>query len=601
MESKKFSFEFNTLSINFNKTANDQPDLQHSGSIIKIVPGDKILVLGESGSGKTVFLKCIAGLLEDYHVDLKGSFTFLGNTKEVNNYKDYKKHIRGLFGNYAGMLHQDAINRLHPYRSISKQIEECFFRNNGNKKEKIIDVCRDVDLIRLINPVLDQYDIKKVYKILDSTKRSGLSGGMCQRLGIAMILSQNPSLIFADEPLSDLDVSSRKTLRNMLYSKILSDKNNTVLFATHDTDVIKDNKEFNKIFFVENKIINERAKSIPEIWRKTVINPINIELDDHADTILYSKESIKYKYPGTNDYAVNMEPQDFKFNVKKGEHLGIVGETGSGKSTLARIISYLIRRGTPDIFINTSDGHGESLRKLKTNPYQNIQVVFQDTMGSIDKKETIKESIKRLLKNRGFNDYYKIEDKIKQYFKVIGLSYDEIENQYPYQLSMGMLRRYSLVRASLGLQSKPETGLPKIMILDELTRGLDPINRKKVFNYLQKITQLIRQITYVIISHDIEFVKNICSRILIMYQGWVVEEQYISKNNLEDRFKESGWCHPYSNKLWNKMEIEPQSSENPEKSACKFFKYCKKRDNKCKDLNNISKIYNSDGWYFCKK
>jgi len=588
MNNNSISFEINKLRICLDKNS-QIPTLETNSKII-IEPGDKILIIGESGSGKTIFLKSIACLFDHKIVEFIGSFCYSGQLVNFQSYKIYKKNIKKIFGRYLCMLHQDAINHLHPYRSIASQLSECYFGDKKAKKINIVNSCNDVDLVRLINSEANR-NINNDYNILSNTKRINLSGGMCQRVGIASVLIQEPMLVIADEPLSDLDITSRNTIKKLLFNKILNNKQTTVLFATHDPVIISQNTIFNKLFLTHDNTITQITQ-IPKKWNNCSLDKNeNIILSNNKpkETILFSKMPVKYKYPDSNHWAVDTASQKYNINIVKGQHLGIVGETGSGKSTLARLISFLIRTES-NFFLMNKNFKKQSFNDSGNLIYNNIQVVFQDTLGSINTKETIESGIKRLKKKRGFNDII-----VKNLLDDIGLSYNEISTKYPFELSMGMLRRFFLVKAYLGLTPIKKDEMPKILILDEITRGLDPINRKRVFDFLINLNS--QDITIIAISHDLDFVQKLCNHIIVMYNGWIVEEKIF---NDKISFKQINWKHPYSKTLWNKSELKILTSSNIEK-ACKFFKYCKQSDlKKCLVNANINKQINGlNGWHFC--
>jgi len=599
--SSNFSFVINNLCVDFQ--CKSRPDLLLDSCVIRIEPGDKILILGESGSGKTVFLKTIAGLLPNKTVtSFDGSFTFSDRRTIFQSYTDYCNKIKGLLGKHAGMIHQDAINRLHPFRSIYQQQKECCPKNMKNIQKAIIQSFIDVNLIKLLNPDMEDKTDKQLAQFLKHISASELSGGMCQRFAIAMILFQNPTLILADEPLSDLDVSSRKTIKKLILQNIMSDQKKTALFATHDPDIIHNNTIFNKINYIENGKIHLDDQTTKNTLKKWKQNKIFLDANQNNENstskrILYANACIQYRYPGSKTLAVDMCPQKYIFQLHNGEHTGIVGETGSGKSTLARIISFLIRADVPDIFLMTAPETYHPLKKLNNTQYKNIQVVFQDSMGSLNHNETIEDSIKRMLDNRKIFYLKKQKRAVSNHFKLIGLDYEKLRGARPKELSMGMLRRYSLIRAWMGLQWKQANpNMPKILILDELTRGLDPINRQLVNNYLNRMKNF--GVTYVLISHDLDFVNALCNRIMVMYQGWIVEERRLSIN--QNTFSSNGWHHPYAIQLWNKKEINIQRPATKTYDACKFFRYCDRANNqKCIHIKNLSLVNYSGGQYFC--
>ena len=203
---------------------------------------------------------------------------------------------------------------------------------------------------------------------------------------------------------------------------------------------------------------------------------------------------------------------DVSFTLKPGETLGIVGESGSGKSTLAKMITRLT-----DITEGTLKFEGKDITRLKHNQlkdvYGNIQMVFQNPVGSFDPRRTLGDGIGESLRNRGMKKA-DIEKRVAELLEQCGLS-SEFAKRYPHEVSGGQCQRAAIARA-IAIK-------PRLLILDEATSALDVTVQAEILQLLDAL-QEERQMSYLFICHDIALVQNFCDRVLVMYQGKIVEQ-----------------------------------------------------------------------------
>lgn len=202
---------------------------------------------------------------------------------------------------------------------------------------------------------------------------------------------------------------------------------------------------------------------------------------------------------------------DISFAVKKGETLGVVGESGSGKSTVARLLTGLISESKGSIRIDDMD-----MKTLKKNPkdlYGRIQMVFQNPMGSFDPRKTLGYGIGEGLRNRG-KSKTEATAKVAELLEMCGLP-KEFADKYPHEVSGGQCQRAAIARA-LSVE-------PKILICDEATSSLDVTVQKQIIELLENLREK-QELTIIFICHNLALVQRFCDRVLVLYDGKVVEE-----------------------------------------------------------------------------
>ncbi len=264
---------------------------------------------------------------------------------------------------------------------------------------------------------------------------------------------------------------------------------------------------------------------------------------------VYTSGIVKKKYTKAVD--------NVSLKVKTGQMIGIVGESGSGKSTLAMCISRLIEPTEGSIIYNGIDITSLSKKEL-SKIRKKVQVIFQDPQSSLNPRKTVGDSIAEAIKINKVHNKNEIKDEVLRLLNIVGLSKEHI-NRYPSQLSGGQNQRIVIARA-LALE-------PSLIIADEPTSALDVSVQAQIFKLLMEIREK-NNITMVLISHDLEIVKNICDDIAIMYKGKIVEQGYV-KDVIKDP------KHPYTKVLinctdenilnWKKSLYEGYEIENMEK------------------------------------
>ncbi|MGG7057841.1 ABC transporter ATP-binding protein [Clostridium nigeriense] len=227
--------------------------------------------------------------------------------------------------------------------------------------------------------------------------------------------------------------------------------------------------------------------------------------------IILQCKNIKKKYKKKNHYHI--AANDISFELRKGECLGIVGESGCGKSTLARIIMNLEKVDSGEVIFNGKNISNIKGKKLNL-VYKEMQMVFQDAIGSLNPKMTIGESIKEYVCSLCSLTKEDKEEKVDKLLELVGLPI-EFKDRYPHEISGGQCQRVAIARA---LSSHP-----KVLICDEVTSALDASVQAQVLELLIKMKEEFN-ISYIFITHDLALVSSFCDRVIVLKDGNIVEE-----------------------------------------------------------------------------
>ncbi|GJF44821.1 ABC transporter ATP-binding protein [Staphylococcus argenteus] len=509
--------EVNSLNVQFNY---DETTVQAVKNVSFELRKKHILgIVGESGSGKSITAKSILGLLPDYpdHT-LTGEIIFDGKVlTELTS-----ASLRQIRGKDISMIFQDPLSSLNPRLTIGKQITEVLFQHKRVSKSEAKSMAIDI---------LDKVGIKDATRQFNAYPHE-LSGGMRQRVMIAIALILKPQILIADEPTTALDASTQNQLLQLMKS-LYEYTETSIIFITHDLGavyqfcddviVMKDGS------VVESGTVESIFKSPQHTYTKRLIDAIpNIHQTrpprQLSNDILLKFEHVSVDYTSPSG-SVFRAVRDINLAIRKGETLGIVGESGSGKSTLGKTVVGLKDVSEGFIWYNNvpiSLFNAEELKPLR----QDIQMIFQDPFASINPRFKVIDVIKRALIIHG---KVKDDDMIKTVVSLlekVGLDQSFLY-RYPHELSGGQRQRVSIARA-LAVE-------PKLIVCDEAVSALDVSIQKDIIDLLKQL-QLDFGITYLFITHDMGVINEICDRVAVMKNGEIVE-----LNNTEDIIK-----HPQS-------------------------------------------------------
>ncbi len=466
-------------------------------------------LVGESGSGKSITSLAILGLLQG--VDVVGEINFANK----NLLKLSQKELCKIRGKEIGTVFQDPNTSLNPLHKIGKQIAEAITIHNPkiskkNLKNRIKELLKMVDLDFLDNRLNDF--------------PHQLSGGQKQRVMIAIALANNPKILIADEPTTALDVTVQNEILNLLL-KLKNELGLSILFITHNLRVVR--KISDEVLEIKNgKIINSsvilepKARGSQEMEFGVSEERAN-KFGDITDGVNFKNDELK-KILDVKDLSVIhqvkkslFKKEDFyanrnmNFSLNSGENLGIIGESGSGKSTLALALLNLIPWVGKIEFFNQ-----KNWQKNNLDLRRDVQVVFQDPFSSLNPRMTVKEIIEEglIIHDKKITTKER-DEKVTDILQKLHINLD-FKNRYPHQLSGGQRQRVAIARALI-LN-------PKILILDEPTSALDISTQEKILKILEEI-QKNQEISYIIISHDLDVVAKISDKIAVIKDGQIVE------------------------------------------------------------------------------
>ena len=465
-----------------------------NGLDLDIQPGEMLGLVGESGSGKSAAALAILGLLPK-SAALSGQIRYQGRKLPPEN----------LRGHGIAMIFQDPRAALNPVRRIGQQITDVL-----RAHRKITEAEAEAEAARLLADV-HLTDGKRLLRAYPHA----LSGGMCQRVGIALALACQPKLLIADEPTTALDTTTQAAIMALLHD-LMQRHGMAMLFITHDLALAAQHCQ--RVAVIQAGRIVECAESRALFTRPRhaytqrliAALPRQIATQDVAEnTPLLRVQNLRKQYPGL------MAVEDVSLHVGRGEALGLVGESGSGKSTLALLIARLLDADAGGILFDGSDIGGIAADAFARVPQRRqIQMVFQDATGSLNPRHTafaaIADPLRHLL---GLRDAA-LDARVRQAAGLAGLP-EALLGRLPHQLSGGQKTRIGIARAI--------AAEPALLVLDEPTAGLDAPVQAEILALLDNLRHRLG-LALLLISHDLNVVRQTCSRIAVMQQGRIVEE-----------------------------------------------------------------------------
>jgi|SRR5690554_198473 len=468
-----------------------------------------LAVVGESGSGKSVTALSILRLLPYPKAEHPtGSIEFDGQ----DLLRLDEPQLRQIRGSRIGMIFQEPMTSLNPLHHIEKQIAETLLLHRNLTPQQARQ--RVIELLTLVG-------IPEPEKRLQSFPHQ-LSGGQKQRVMIAMALANEPDILIADEPTTALDVTVQKQVLELLKS-LQQKMGMAILLITHDLGIVRHYADEVVVMHqgqvVEQAPCEELFANPRQEYTRTLIHsdpsgePHPVSAD--APTVL-SAEQLRVWFPLKKNFfgrptAWVKAVQDVNFELRRGETLGIVGESGSGKTTIGLALLKLLQSQGAISF------HNQRVDQLNQKGFRplrrRLQIVFQDPYGSLSPRMSVAQIIGEGLEIHGIGTEAEREQMVIDALKEVELDPDT-RHRYPHEFSGGQRQRIAIARA---LVLKPE-----IIVLDEPTSALDRSVQCQVVELLRKL-QHRHQLSYIFISHDLAVVKALSHRVLVMYQGEIVE------------------------------------------------------------------------------
>lgn len=476
-----------------------------------IAQGKTLALLGESGSGKTLTALSIIRLLPpQVQFALSSSIKLRG--KDLLKLPEVS--MQKVRGNKIGLVFQEPATALNPVLTIGEQISEAIKQHLQLSKHAVH--------IRILE-LLSEVGFSKPQRIFSAYPHQ-LSGGMRQRVVIAIAIAAHPQLLIADEPTSALDVTTQAQILALL-QKLQEKLKITTLLITHDVNVAK--KIADKVVVLHHGHVVEQTSVAeffahpqhpysqqllqastfaPKLASKPVVEKPILQVEDLCVYFPVQKGIFKR----TVDWVKAVD--NVSFQIKKGQTLALVGESGSGKSTLARAVLRLIEPTSGNIQFDNKNLitlPQKLLRPLR----KDLQMIFQDPFSSLDPRMLVEEILAEGLSALGLEQKKSAQSYIDSLLEKVALPLTS-KDRYPHEFSGGQRQRIVIARA-LAVS-------PQLVVCDEPTSALDVSSQKQVLELLKSLQQEYK-LSYLFITHNIPLAAAIADEIAVMYEGKIVE------------------------------------------------------------------------------
>ncbi|MCR9059859.1 MAG: ABC transporter ATP-binding protein [Rhodobacteraceae bacterium] len=516
----------------FGISLRSKPDMKIVRSInFEIQQNETLCVVGESGSGKSTTALSMLGLLP-LALRPTGSIRFEG--RELLKLPD--REMTEMRGQDIAMIFQEPMTSLNPVLKIGEQIAEPLVLHKGMSwTQAHQEALRLMDLVR----IPDSKTRLKAYP-------HELSGGMRQRVMIAMALACKPKLLIADEPTTALDVTIQAEILELMRD-LKQEIGMSLLFITHDLGVVAEIADRVVVMksgdLVEQADVKSLFSNPTEVYTQDLLSAvpklgslagsavpkkfasqgagvsdkdIPFEADNRGANVLeVSNLTTRFNiHGGLLRRATGFVPavENISFNIRKGETLSLVGESGSGKSTAGRSILQLTDSSTGSVKFLGNEIHGQKAgetQKLRSE----IQMIFQDPFGSLNPRQSVRRCLSELMKVHKLVPKEKIEERIIELLEMVGLQAFHAD-RYPHEFSGGQRQRVCIARC-LAMN-------PKLIIADESVSALDTTIKAQVINLMLELQERLG-VSFLFISHDIGAVERISHKVAVMLLGEIVE------------------------------------------------------------------------------
>jgi peptide/nickel transport system ATP-binding protein len=533
------------LTVEFSTRRGIVKAVQHVN--VTIAKGETVGIVGESGSGKSVTSYAVMRILDRAGRIAEGAVHFTGLDIRAAS----EDQMRNLRGREISMIFQNPRAALNPIRKVGHQIEDVLEQHSQADSSALTDKAIEIlDQVRIARP-------RERYHAYPFE----LSGGMCQRVVIALALACRPQLLIADEPTTGLDVTTQKTVMELIV-ELTKQRGMSTILITHDLGLAA--TYCDRVVVMEKGHVVETAASraiftAPEhpytrkLMRATPRPGASLrdllpedEAAPHlttphatngngaankSTTPLLMVEKLVKEYPRKGmtgglkkliQRKPGPEPETFRavdgisFAVDRGESVGLVGESGCGKSTTSTIVMRLIDKTDGVIMFDGQDIGAIPAKRFARLPLRKrIQMVFQDPTDSLNPRFTAARAIADpILRLGGVKGRDEVRARCEALARQVGLPV-ELLDRFPHQLSGGQKARVGIARA-IALS-------PDLVILDEPTAALDVSVQAVVLNLLQDLKDSLGM-SYLFVSHDLNVVRLLCDRVIVMQSGKIVEQ-----------------------------------------------------------------------------
>ena len=513
----------------------DGPVVGVSDVSFNIKSGETVCLVGESGSGKSVSSLSLMRLVEFGGGEITGG-RLLFNRKdsdEIDLAKTDPNLMRSIRGNEIGMIFQEPMTALNPVFTVERQLTEGLRLHASLSRSaasaRALELMREV---RIPEPErrLKQYPHE-------------LSGGMRQRVVIAMALACKPRLLIADEPTTALDVTIQAEILALI-DRLKRETGTAVMFITHDMAVVAQMADRVVVMFrgkkVEEGTVEEIFENPQHLYTKALLAAVP-KLGEMSGkkypepmVLMSRQQSAAVPIKGTNELLLEVESlttrfavkggmlrrkvanvhavEDVSFTINKGQTLGLVGESGCGKSTVGRSILRLEEPQRGSVLIGGKDIMALERSGLR-NSRLDMQMIFQDPFASLNPQMQLSDQVAEPIHNFATLEGKAVQERVQMLFDRVELPHSFMR-RYPHELSGGQRQRVAIARA-LALN-------PKLIIADEAVSALDVSVQAQVLNLMMELQSELN-LSFLFISHDMAVVERVSHNVAVMYLGRIVE------------------------------------------------------------------------------
>lgn len=505
------------------------------GVDIQVPRGKTVCIVGESGSGKSAVARSVMQLVDVPGRIVAGRVLFRVNPDDpaidLASLKPKGREMRRVRGKQISMVFQEPMSSLSPVHTIGFQITEMLRLHEPVSASEARH--RAIEELRAVG-------------IPDPDKRYGsysfqMSGGMRQRVMLAIATICRPQLLIADEPTTALDVTTQAQILDLL-AELKSTLGMTLVFVTHDLGIVAEIADqvvvmnggkvvesgtVDAIFHDPQHSYTQRLLMDLPQRRARVHVSSNDPLLESAESLLQIHD-LRFEFPTTHGRGLSLRRRrtassiiavdGVSLTVESGKTMGLVGESGSGKTTLGRCILRAYRPTSGSMHYRTKPGTVVDLATLsraELQPYrQEIRMIFQDPYGSLNPRMTVRQIVAEPLRSSRLASGSEADDRVAEMLRRVGLTPDH-GRRYPHAFSGGQRQRIGIARALI-------TG-PRLVVADEAVSALDVSIRGQILDLLQELQEQL-SLTYLFISHDLSVVESICDDVVVLYRGRIVEQ-----------------------------------------------------------------------------
>ncbi|MFK0684549.1 ABC transporter ATP-binding protein [Ochrobactrum sp. BD67] len=499
-------------------------------------PGETVAIVGESGSGKSVTSLSIMRLLQKDTSRIEGSIR-LGDRELLMLPEEKMRQIRG---KEIAMIFQEPMTSLNPLFTIGDQISEALLcHSQMSKADARAETVRLLEKVRISSAAsrLDEYPHR-------------FSGGMRQRVMIAMALASKPKLLIADEPTTALDVTIQGQILDLI--KTLQEEEGTsVLFITHDMGVVAEISDRTVVMFRGRQVETGKTADIfrqnkhpytrallsavpvlgtmrgrqhplrfPIVDNATGLSEKPVEVADtvdKADGPVLEVKGLTKRFEIYSGFMARLSGrvhavENVSFDLRRGETLSLVGESGCGKSTTGRAVMRLTEPDSGEVLVegrNILTLDKQAMREMR----RTVQMIFQDPYASLNPRMTVGAAIAEPYVEHRLGSAKEAKEVVADMLEKVGLTPD-MAKRYPHEFSGGQRQRICIARA-LALK-------PKVIVADESVSALDVSIKAQVINLMLDLQQDL-DLAFLFISHDMAVVERVSHRVAVMYLGEIVE------------------------------------------------------------------------------